>query len=438
MAFKTTKFNLLERAKLATVILQVAVLALASLVPVLLLQQQASAAQLTDRQVTLTDSRVAPVTSEYDFSFDFASTAVQSVIFEFCDAPLPLSTCTKPAGMRVEPSQAALDSHTNFPVNGTTFTEVAANSGDCDDVTADDATTTKYCINRTEATAGAGADATVDLSGIINSTAADTVYIRIYLYSDNAFATQVHQGTVAAAINETLTVNGRVQERLNFCVSAIDDAASMPATVAACTALTDNNIDLGVIDETSIARSPEDVTAEGADDDYGVLMLNTNASAGAIISYFPVADTGGTNETFSFRVDDATCVAAGSQPDETDQCFVDASNAGSGTTLASGTEGFGVQIPCIDTSQGSSSALGSVPDFYNNADDDTTNAANCEDTDAGQVYGWNESGTADTLTSSSTTVDNEIVKLRFGATAAPTTPSGEYTVTTVYIATVNF
>lgn len=453
--YKGNALSWRERLGRLSLITQVAVLALAGLVP-LMFVNQASAAQITDRVVTIDDSRTNASSNadvEYAFSFDWSpASAVQSVILEFCDSPLPLSSCTTPAGMLVNPTAITVDSHTGFPTNATSFTEVTTNSGDCNTVTADDATTEQICMNRTEAASATGDDATITVSGITNPTSIDTVYIRINLYSDNAFSTQVHAGTVAAAIVDQLTISGRVQERLDFCVAAVDDAGAadtgqLPADVTTCSALTDQNVDIGIIDESAVAVSPVDGTAtNGADDDIGILMVNTNASNGTTLSYYVEDPTavlaGDTHQLKSFRVIPADCDATATLT--TDQCFVSADGVGTGSVITAGSELFGVYIPCIDTSQQvvpNSSANIVADGNYNGNDDTTTSAVDCENeafASTVAVVGWNSGLTADTLATSATTIEDEIVKLRFAATASATTPSGDYTVVTTYIATANF
>ena len=436
--------NLSEHRNRALAYIQVAVLLVAAVMPVLL-TSRASAAYLTNRKVTINDSVVSQTGVQYDFEFDFASTAVQGVTFQFCTAPL--GTCTLPTGMNVNRTLTTLDAHTNFPTNATAFTEFTTdNTGECDDIdgSSDD---TMYCISRTEATAAAGTDATVDLGAITNPSSIQTVYIRVQLYSDTSFATRVHEGTVAAAIVDQLTINGRVQERLDFCVAAIDDDDTVPANVSTCSALTDSNVDIGVIDDSSIAVSPvEPTTTNGSDDDYGILMVNTNASGGVVLGYYaedPTSVSGGdTHQLKSFRVIPTDCNATASVA--TDQCFVSASNAGSGTTITSGTELFGMYIPCVQQNDGVNSTTANLVTAnaaYNGDDNTVTTSAGCE-TEAfasgTATLAWNTGSSADTLISSSSVVDDEIVKLRFGATASSTTPTGSYTVTTTYIATGTF
>lgn len=441
---KETAFSFVEKLKQLSILSQAAIIIVAMLLP-LALTSRASADQLQNRRVAISDSVAGQTGVEYDFQFTWTvATAVQGVVFEFCDAPL--GTCTLPTGMDVSNDLVTLGGHTNFPANGTAFTEQATNSGGCTD-TGSAATVTQYCLVRTEATSGTGTNATVDLGAIINPSSIDTVYIRIYLYSGAAFTTLIHNGTVAAAIVDQLTINGRVQERLDFCVAAVDDTAAMPADVATCSALSDQNVDIGIIDESTIAVSPVNNTpTNGADDDYGILMVNTNATAGVVLSYYAedpsAVSAGDTHQLKSFRVVPTDCSATTTSV--TDQCFVSAANAGSGSVITSGDELFGMYIPCVDQNDGVRSTtanLATADADYNGSDNSVTTVADCENeafVSATAVIGWNSGATADTLISSTSVVDDEIVKLRFAATAEATTPSGSYTVVTTYIATATF
>jgi hypothetical protein len=72
------------------------------------------------------------------------------------------------------------------------------------------------------------------------------------------------------------------------------------------------------------------------------------------------------------------------------------------------------------------------------ADADTSSGIDCEDDDDATNFAWNESSTATNLASSSTVVDDELIKFNFGAIASATTPTGIYTVVSTYIATATF
>jgi len=418
--------------------LQVIILALATTLPVLMPGRAFAGEQLTSRKVTIDSAKSAKTAVGYTFAFTVGtSTDIEGMIFEYCTTAL--GTCTKPTGLDVSHPTASPGTQTGFPNNATAFTEQTASLGDCN--IAGTSADTKYCVKRTEATAGTGA-MTFIINNVTNPTFATpftTVYIRISLYDNASFSSSggtgnsiVNNGTVAASINNQLTVNGRVQEKLEFCVASIDDVAALPSS---CTTVpTTTTIDIGVIDSSTISQSPVNVTAtNGANDFYGMAMLTTNASGGAVVTFLPEAAATGTNSLRSFRVTGASCNASGTSV--VDQCFIDANAAGE--TFVSGTERFGTVVPCIDTTQGTTTNLGSVPAAYSGTDATTTSAADCEN-EANTKFAWNNTASPVTIASASTVVDREILKLRFGATASTTTPTGAYTVTTMYIATPTF
>ncbi len=392
--------------------------------------QSAEAAQMGSRKVTISDSEISATGVDYTFTFTTAtSAAIQGVRLQFCDTPL--GTCNAVSGVSVATADATAATQT-WTNAGDIDDNGSLDEGDCTEATN---SAFEICLERANATAEAAASKVFTLNTVTNADAQDTVYVRIATYSDTAFATLVDSGIVAAAMVRQLTVNGRVQERLEFCVSAIDDAAALPAN---CTAMGSNTtIDLGVIDNSSVKIAPQnDATpSDGANDDYGIAMINTNASSGVVLTYFPEAAATGTNELRSFRVTGATCNVSGT--DVTDQCFQDATPNNTADVFAAGTERFGMVVPCVDNTQGTTTNLTTVPTAYNGDDNDVTFAGDCEN-EAETEFAWNDSATAATLASSSNVVDDEIVKLRFAATASATTPTGSYTVTTTYIATPTF
>lgn len=456
---------LLDRVRLSAYWLLAMALAVSGLAPVFLLDDQTGAASIDSRKVTISTSQSAASAVQYDFEFDWAnSTAVRGVIFQFCNAPL--GTCNLPNAMDVSNDLVTLDGDTGFPGGSNTFTEVSANTGECND-TGSAATVTMYCVTSASATAATGTNATVDLGAIINpalgggvtctSNVFCTVYVRVSLYPNATFtgSSSTNNGVVAAGITQRLTVNGRVQERLDFCVSAIDDGGAGDTTLPvassdSCATIgqTTTTVDIGVIDDSEVQMAPVDTTAtNGANDDYGIAMVKTNASGGVAVTFFAEPDSGGTEETRSFRVDNATCTAGQpGSPSFVDQCFRSALSAGTGQTIAAvGDEWFGVYVPCVDQGDGTrSTTTGLTVDAdFNGFDDTTTRVVDCENadqTDNGGLpnIGWNSSATATTLASSTGVVDDEVIKLSFAAQAASTTPTGFYTVVSTYIATPTF
>lgn len=428
---------------------QVVALVFASVAPIIF-EDQASAALLTSRKVTISSSKSAQTGVSYTFNFTFPSTAVaQGMILSFCTSPL--GACTKPTGMDVSTGTANVSATQTFSQTPA-FTEVVTSTGDCN--IAGTNADTKFCVSRTGGTSGSAETAAAKEITVTNatnptlSTPFTTVYVRISIYNNDTFTPGasnvniVHEGTVAAGITQQLTTQGRVQERLEFCVAAIGDGGNTDTTLPAnCGAIsTTTTVDIGIVDNTSIVYSPVDATAtNGANDFYGIAMINTNASGGIVLTYFPEIDTnvggGDTDQLRSFRVAGADCSATTTSV--TDQCFVNAAQAGE--TFAAGTERFGLYIPCIDTTQGTTSNMGSVPGAYNGSDNTTTSSADCENPGTANTdFAWRADGTAETIASSSNVVDDEIVKLSFGATASATTPTGLYRVTTTYIATPTF
>ena len=460
-------------------------LALSGLMPIIL-AAQAGAAQLTSRRVVIASSQPAATGVNWDFEFDIPTgggTAVQSIVFSFCTTPL--GACVLPTGMNVGYATTSAPTGAGDQVfsEATNFTEyTGANAGGCNGQgTAGDNTATTYCVTRTDTDAETAAAKSLVVAGVTNPTIPSgnnvSVYVRIVLYSDTAFATAVHEGTVAASIVNQLNVTGRIQERLVFCVFALDDTSgssgtvgsadgNMPTDCASNEANDSTNVDLGVIDNLDISYAPVDNNppTDLGNDRFGAAMVNTNASSGVQVSYYATAATSGTNELRAFRVGGASCDVSGTSL--LDQCFISADDS-AGETLTAGTERFGMQLACVANSTTTASGIGTTANLgkdgtgtytsgtgtsgsYNAAYnagrttnlDDEVGTDNCENDPAGTVlddkFAWRDSATAQALISSVTVVDDEMIKFRYAATANATTPTGTYTVASTFIATPTF
>src|SRR5687767_11556233 len=214
-----------------TTIASAIILAVASILP-LLISGQAGAAQITNRTVAISSSQEDALGVDWDFEFDYTSADIRGIIFQFCDSPL--GTCTLPTGLDVSNDLVSPSGQANFNTNATAFAEQATNLNDCSD-TGSASTVTMYCLDRTGTSAAVGTDASLVVNDITNATVASTfttVYVRISLYTDDTYTTKVHEGTVAAVMTNQLTVSGRVQERLVFCVGALGDADANPTSCA--------------------------------------------------------------------------------------------------------------------------------------------------------------------------------------------------------------
>jgi len=440
-------------SKRALAVFSATLLAVVGLLPVIG-DQTASAAQLTSRSVVISSSKSGQTGVTWATNFTLPSAAVvQGIMFEFCTTPL--GTCTQPSGIDVRPTTAEVAANQNLGGSGggENFAEVASPGvGDCNVNTT--AGNTKYCVSRTFATPVA---ANTPLGLTINSirnpdlpgqaATYSTVFVRMFMYNNNTFdgsgSNLVHYGVVAAAITQQLTTQGRVQERLEFCVAAVEDSgitdAELPTNCSG--APTTTTVDLGVIDNSNISIAPIVGTPTNpANNAYGIAMLNTNSAGGVVVAYYPEADTSvansDTHQLRSFRVAQTDC-QDNTTPVFTDQCFESAESTG--TVFAAGTERFGVYVPCIDATKGITSNLATTAP-YNGTDGLHASSANCEvNKKATNVrFAWNPSNVAANLATSPSVVDNEIIKLSFGATASSTTPTGLYRVTTTYIATPTF
>jgi hypothetical protein len=419
------------RSRAALAFIQIAVLIVAAISPAFV-NTAASAAQLTNRSATISTSAPSSTGVQFAFGYTLAtSSAVQGLIYQFCTTPL--GACTAPGWTLTgftQVGQSGWSGATAFAAHG------ASDTGDCTQSTN---ATSMICFTRADATAEAGAR-THTVGGITTNATFQTVYIRISSYSDAVFTTGnlKDTGVVAVSINRQLTTTGRVQERLSFCVYAADAAAATPANCGA--APTTTTIDIGVIDNSGIAQSPvpNSPPTTFGNNMYGNLMVNTNAQNGIDVTYFPEVATSGTNQLRDFRVAGATCNALNTTL--TDQCFQHANTTI--TTFTAGTEDFGLYIPCVDetvaTTTGFLGAGGTVNAAYIGTDADVSSSNVCQSEAGNTKFAWDASGTPVNLAHSPSVVDNEVVKLRFGATASSTTPTGQYSVTTTYIATPTF
>lgn len=375
-------------------------LALATLTA--LLVSQANAAQLTNRSVTINKSAVNSSDVEHLFAYTVpTSGTVQGIIYQFCTTPL--GTCTLPTGMSV---QAATADAETFP--GGAFTAHAVtNEGDCDMST----TNSKMCFERTDATSVSGA-VTQTISGITAPSSNQTVYVRISTYSDNAFVSgnKVDEGAVAEAFVNQLTINARVQENLAFCIGT-DDAASAND----CTDISGSTVDIGVLDASNVNISPV-ATGSGGNNKNGLAMVRTNAQGGVVVVYFSTLDT----SSGKLKVPGQTCV---DNTSTTDRCINSA--GATAVAISAGTERYGMTISSVDTSNGTTTNL-------------TRDAEYDGDGTAGGSWAWLDTGATDQIASSTTVVDDEMLILRFAATASITTPTGSYTTQANFIATPTF
>jgi len=409
----------------------------------------AHASQVTSRFIRTTSSVASATTVTYNVSFNPATVTgtgaddIKGIVVEFCqNSPLVGATCTTASGITATPTTGNISvAHT-----GATGTPVS--------FAVDAASTSTGRLILTHATGLDVINAANPISfnfTATNPSAVGTYYARILTYNTTAGAiayvsatpgTHLDDGGVALSTARQLTINARVQEQLEFCVGAIPSTVVSAGTAPAnCSDAMFNGstqtVDIGVVDSTTPSVSPV-AAANGGNDKNGGVMIRTNANSGATISYFAQQASSGTNHLGSLRVTGASCNAGSVS---TDQC-IDSAGA-SQISFATGAAGekFGMTAGKVLRPTGSTTT--NLVRNTNYDGDGTATAVACVagTIDSASCFAWVETGSnnpAETLATSSTVLDYEMLVLNFAARAAATTPTGSYTVVSTYIATSTF
>jgi hypothetical protein len=295
---------------------------------------------------------------------------------------------------------------------------------------------------------------TFDITGVTNPSGLGTFYARILTYAaedgtasngigaddytDTTPLTHLDDGGVALSTAKQLTVNARVQEQLEFCVGSVNSTVNSNATApASCSdaiftgGTNDNTVDLGVVDSTTPSVSPV-AAANGGDDQNGAVMIRTNAVNGAVVTYFAEQNNG----SGALKVAGVACSA----PSTTDQCFNSAGTTQISFATGATGEKFGMTAGKVLRPTGSTTTNLTRDTDYDGDGTATATACTAATVDSPSCFAWDDTGPSSpqTIASSSTVLDYEMLILNFAARAAATTPTGSYTVTSTYIATATF
>jgi hypothetical protein len=226
----------------------------------------ASAAQVSDRSITLSSSAAGATSVTYEVQFTIPSGSADSdaFILDFCnDSPIPGQTCTAPSGF----SATGVGTSTS----GATVTHPAAS--------------TVKVVKTYQA------DDVVDvvLTGLTNPTAATTsstgFYARIVTYDTSAHAdayaaTDLHagaqdEGGIAMAITNEIAVSAAVRESMIFCVANQTITANCGD---AATAGHQPNLEIGEGSAGARALDPSAVSTAAV-----YTQLSTNAASGGTV-----------------------------------------------------------------------------------------------------------------------------------------------------------
>jgi hypothetical protein len=432
IALRLRKVSLLTKA---------VVLGSVGMLPALLPASVGAAPAITSRTLSSTTAVPGQAT---DLTWTFNTTAdagnANTIEIEFCDAPLGACNTVNTPTLSNTPTATLGGPWTTTAVTSTAL-DATSDSGGAN---------TQYTITKTnndDASTKTALTISFGATDITNNAAANkSYYTRVRIYDSNP--TLKWEGVFAQSTSQTLTVNARVQERLDFCVGSttVDSATVSPG--ADCAAVTGSSVDIGNIESGFTNVSPVTPT-NGGDSNNGVAMIRTNAVNGAVVEYKSLQDNG----SGALKVPGATCNAVPSTAG-TDQCFNTAAAQGAFTA---GTEMFGMTIAGINCGSTSAYTCDFANDAYNlrrNAAYDgngttgvgtTTFGAESSDQVSGTTaagYAWQASGVATTIASSTSStvkvLDDEAMILKFAATSGITTPTGSYTVQADFIATATF
>jgi hypothetical protein len=380
---------------------------------------------LTSRRVTVSSSALGSISTNaaglavtagtggngaqanhtFSFTFPQASVTVGSVKLKYCTTAF--GGCTTPTGMDASTitSVASQTGWTGAPLIDTT-TNLTSGDAECTGAVNGRAN----CIAFTR-TGGAGSEAagarTVGFgtggatNWIKNPTSVGNYYVRITTYATAAYGTVVDTGNVMFSIATQVNITTKVQETLNFSVSA-----STVAPTSACTALSGTgNIFLG--DPTNNVL---DFTQ--AYDNHTYFRLSTNSANGATVKY-----SGDTLKSGTESIDVAG--TAGPTPE--------ASTVGA--------EQFGIGLDSADVAGGNGYS------FTNLAAAAPYSTGNGTITNGGTATFYFDTTSMTTpinVATSSNVVICDTGSVRYIANISPNTAAGVYTTTITYIATPTY
>lgn len=363
-------------------------LVLATVVPGLV-----SAAQVSERSISLSSSSVSATSVTYSVNFTSVA-AAKAFVVDFCsNSPVIGEACTAP----------------------TDFTTASAGS-----TTAGFTSTTALGTHaiKSVGTIGASTPITVDVTGITNPSTAGALYARIVTFDgvDAAAAEtaaeaytsaapgvdKVDEGGVAISITPTVGVSGAVLESMTFCVSG----ATITADCASAGA-TPPTLQLG---ETVGSTKALTTTAVSTGSVY--TQISTNAVGGAVVRLKSATACGGMKRVGAAVCDIAPALTGG---------------------VAAGEAKFGVKTAtATDTG---ASPNGTFQPVTGSGYNDTTYALNYVSGDATGVTSTFGDPFLDTAAAP---VNNKNIALTFGASIGNDTPAGLYSTNLSLIATGKF
>lgn len=246
--------------------------------------QQASAAQITGRALTL-GSSVASASTTYTFTFTVPTTGtiIKSMAADICTTAS--GSCSTPSG---------------FSNSSSTLASQPTNLGDASGWTVSTSTAGSLRLSKSGDTATPTGSQTVAFGTVTNPSATNsTFFARITTYSDASWTTAVDTGTVAASTAGQITVTASVDETLTFTLATAtvslgtlttSTTGSGTSTMTAATnansgyAITVNGTTLTSGANTITALASQTASSQGSSQ-FGInLKANTTPSVGSNVS----------------------------------------------------------------------------------------------------------------------------------------------------------
>lgn len=268
----------------------------------------ASAAQITARKVTLSNSAGGATGVTYTFNFTLPSaTVVQSMAAQVCTTAS--GACTTPSG---------------FVNSSSTLASQPTNLGDASGWTVSTATAGSLRLSKSGNVAAPTGSQTVAFGNVTNPTAQNTTfYIRITTYSTATWTTAIDTGTVAASTAQQITLSGTMDESLTFCTGT-------SITGTNCGTVSGSAVNFGTFSSGA--------TSTGT----SVMAASTNGASGYAITVNGATLTSGSNTITALTSQTASSVGTsqfGLNLKDNATPDVGAEVSGSGTATASATYG---------------------------------------------------------------------------------------------------
>jgi hypothetical protein len=265
----------------------IVVLVVASLIPFLSGKKAYAYGLVTSRSIQMSDSTASDTGVTYGVSFTPSGSAtIQGIDVDFClSDPIIGDSCTSPVTDGFSLGTPTVSGQSS---NISTFTTAATiNTGRTLELTAGSATSVSGAV-------------TFNITTVTNINVANTTfYARILTFDTAAHAAAytdtgantglTDAGGIAMSTAQAITVTGKVQEQLSFCVGTHATGSGSSATAqTSCGSLSSTGVTLGntngVLSSSGVFT---DVTTQ--------YIVGTNASGGAIINLKGATLTSGSN-----------------------------------------------------------------------------------------------------------------------------------------------